>query len=207
MRCTRCDRVAVPQAVGRSRDGSLVFGWCRACLAEGGCSLVESDWAPFGNARRKHRRRDPRPLRPGADRRRLVYFIVGGMAAWTLTLMVLGLVSLGAPAQGRVGPLSRGFGQGLIAAGLLMGATGLAIWAVTLDRRLAPRSLQAASALVAFAILAYGIVRHSPRRDPWIVGMAAVALVVSWAARRAGRAAGTGAGTSRPSSITSGGRG
>ena len=203
MRCTRCDRVAVPQAVGRSRDGVLVFGWCLACLTEGDCTLVESDWSPFGVARRKHRRREPRPPRPGADRRRLVYLIVGGMAAWTLTLMVLGLVSLGAPTQGRVGPLSRGFGQGLIVAGLLMGGTGLAIWAVTLDRRLAPRSIQAAAALVAFTILAYGVLRHSRRRDPWIVGMAAVALAFSWAARRAGRVAGTGAGSGRPTSTKS----
>ena len=108
MRCTRCDRVAVPQSVGRSPDGTLVFGWCLDCLAEGGCTLLESDWAPFGVARRKHRRREPRPARPGADRRRLVYFIVGALAAWTLTLMVLGLVSLAAPAQGTRRPAQPG---------------------------------------------------------------------------------------------------
>ena len=209
MRCTRCDRPAVPQALGRTRDGRLAFGWCPACLAEEGCTPVESDWSPFGVARRKHRRRAraPRRPRPGDDRRRLVYFLVGGMAAWTLTLMVLGLASLLAPARGHVGPLSRGSGQGLIAAGLLMGATGLAIWAGTLDRWLALRSIQAASALVAFALLAYGILRHSPGRDPWVVGMAAVALSVSWAARRAGRSPGRGPGPSRPAPIRTEGHG
>src|SRR3989442_1110962 len=37
MRCTRCDRPAVPQAVGRTPDGLVVFGWCVSCLEETGC--------------------------------------------------------------------------------------------------------------------------------------------------------------------------
>lgn len=41
MRCTRCDGLAVPQAVGISEDGRVVFGWCLECLADTHCDLVE----------------------------------------------------------------------------------------------------------------------------------------------------------------------
>ena len=205
MRCTRCDRIAVPQAIGRTADDLIVFGWCLDCLAEEGCTLIETDWAPFGLAPRRSRRRRARPAaQPANPSRRLAYFLVGGMAAWTLTLMVLGLVSLCAPTGPEVGPLSRGFGQRLITAGLLAGATGLALWAATLDRGLATRALQAASALVALALVAYLVLRHNRRRDPWIAGMVAVALGVSSWARRAGRSARLGARTGLRPAIKTG---
>ncbi len=41
MRCTRCDGLAVPQAVGIAPDGRVVFGWCLQCLADSDCRLVE----------------------------------------------------------------------------------------------------------------------------------------------------------------------
>ena len=41
MRCTRCDGLAVPQAVGIDADGRVVFGWCLRCLARSKCRLVE----------------------------------------------------------------------------------------------------------------------------------------------------------------------
>ena len=193
MRCTRCDRPAIPQAVGRAPGGGVVFGWCRACLAETGCILVEETEISFGKTpRRKARRRRPDlASHPAEARRRLAYFVVGGMAAWTLTLTVLGLVSLCAPVDGGKGLGSRGTGQLLIVGGLMVGVTGLAIWAATLDRRFArqlgPKAVQTSSALLAFLTLAWGIARHDPRRDPWIVGTVAAALGISWLARRADR--------------------
>jgi len=199
MRCTRCGRLAIPQAVGRARDGSVVFGWCLACLAEEDCTLVEETDISFGKVPRKGRRlRRPRSrrtgvVRPGAGRRKVVYYVVGGMVAWTLTLMVLGLVSLSAPVDGAAGLDNRGVGQLLIVGGLVMGVTGLAVWAATLDRsyarRLGPRAVQSSSAILAALTLVWGIVRHDARRDPWVVGTVAVALGVSWCARRAGRSA------------------
>ena len=41
MRCTRCDGLVVPQAVGIDADGRVVFGWCLRCLARSKCRLVE----------------------------------------------------------------------------------------------------------------------------------------------------------------------
>ncbi len=200
MRCTRCGGLAIPQAVGRSRDGAVVFGWCLACLAEEDCTLVEETDISFGKLPRKARRRRPqaRPRReavsrPESARRKVVYYVVGGMVAWTLTLMVLGLLSLSAPVVGAAGIGNRGVGQLLIVGGLLMGVTGLAVWAATLDRRyarrLGPRAVGTSSAILAALTLAWGIVRHNPSRDPWIVATVAVALGVSWWARRAGRSA------------------
>ena len=50
MRCTRCDRIAIPQVVARTPENLLVFGWCLACLAEERC-IVEDEVAPgFGEA-------------------------------------------------------------------------------------------------------------------------------------------------------------
>jgi hypothetical protein len=43
MRCTRCDGLAVPQAVGIDPKGAVVFGWCVPCLASKNCQLVEID--------------------------------------------------------------------------------------------------------------------------------------------------------------------
>ena len=37
MRCTRCDRPVLPQAVGLSSRGKVIFGWCVGCLEEAGC--------------------------------------------------------------------------------------------------------------------------------------------------------------------------
>lgn len=41
MRCTRCDRPAVPQSVGYTPKGLLVFGWCLDCMHDHECVFVE----------------------------------------------------------------------------------------------------------------------------------------------------------------------
>src|SRR4051812_17883958 len=46
MRCTRCDGLVVPQAVGIDPEGKVVFGWCLQCLADHRCKLVET--SPLG---------------------------------------------------------------------------------------------------------------------------------------------------------------
>lgn len=42
MRCTRCDQWVAPQSVGRTPRGLLVFGWCRDCMDDQGCSRIEA---------------------------------------------------------------------------------------------------------------------------------------------------------------------
>lgn len=41
MRCTRCDRIAISQSVGRTPDVELVFGWYQRRAAEADCRLEE----------------------------------------------------------------------------------------------------------------------------------------------------------------------
>ena len=135
MRCTRCDRIAVPQAVGRLPDGRIAFGWCLACLIEADCQLVDGPHGRrtgrrFGARRPDFRSRAgpiPDPI-PGFDpeasgRRRLVVGIAAALGAWAAILIGLGLARLSAP--GSPGPLGGGSAAILIIGGGLMALTGL----------------------------------------------------------------------------------
>jgi hypothetical protein len=127
MRCTRCNRPAVPQAVGRTPEGDLVFGWCLACLEATGCReivaarpvrrastalVLQEPRAPRLLLKTLSRARvasDRRTGRAGtADpRRRVIVVVAWGLWLWGLTLVAAGVVlrSLRGPNPPRsVGP-------------------------------------------------------------------------------------------------------
>src|SRR4051812_21425693 len=88
MRCTRCDRPAVPQAVARTRDGLVVFGWCLDCLEAEGC--VQIVIAP--RARRRESigpEKAPSPIRPSLPEE-----LRGRIRIQWTTGAVLGVLSL-----------------------------------------------------------------------------------------------------------------
>ncbi|HEX8200868.1 MAG TPA: hypothetical protein VF590_10290 [Isosphaeraceae bacterium] len=176
MRCTRCDRIAVPQAVGLTREGQVVFGWCLTCLAEQGCTLVEIPGAgPFARRGRRGRRVRRRARRvPRTRSRRLALVLVAAvMAAWAAVLMVVG-AGLRVPS--------------LLAGGGVMAVTSLALGLASLDRGRGPlivlKVVQVAAAVVTFGVPALAIARYDPRRNPLVVGTCCAALAVAWAARR-----------------------
>jgi 4-amino-4-deoxy-L-arabinose transferase-like glycosyltransferase len=184
VRCTRCDRIVVPQAVGLTPAGLVVFGWCLTCLAEQGCTLVESPgdgpFAPRGS--RKRRARWRRWRGPRARSRRLALVLIAAvMAIWSALLMVVGAVLLASPAPPRPFPA-----PALLAGGGMMAATSLALWLASLDlgrRTLALlKVVQVAAAVVSFGVLALGIARHDPQHNPLVVGVAAAAFATAWTA-------------------------
>ena len=99
MRCTRCDRPAVPQAIGVTPAGLFVFGWCVPCLDATGLPadrgrravarvptrlILESSisWTSLRTRRR------PDPL---SDRRRLAGAVSLVLSLWGLLLFSVGL--------------------------------------------------------------------------------------------------------------------
>ena len=191
MRCTRCDKIAVPQAVGRTPGGVLVFGWCLDCLhAE--CCRIEEEPAPKPLRQRPslaHRttaaRRRGRPWRLGS-RRLLGLGVAGLMALWALILVFLGLLKLPGARPGRPRPLGMGSGWVLTAGGGAMALASLAVWVAVLHRALRRRFVlkvvQVAAATVAITTLVWGIVHYVPGRAPASVTIAGAAMGVSWAA-------------------------
>lgn len=53
MRCTRCNRPAIPQAVGTSSEGELIYGWCVSCLEQIECVEIEIARPARGRVRRR----------------------------------------------------------------------------------------------------------------------------------------------------------
>lgn len=202
MRCTRCNRPAVPQAVGVTPAGVFVFGWCVVCLEESGCQQIAiARPARHPSTRLALERSIPWAARPAGppdplgNRRRVAVSVALGLTVWGLVLLAAGLVfwalglaratqlpSNGVPGMNVGGPVL------LIGGGGSTAAVGFLLWA--LNARLNPRQsaralrvTQALSFLSALAILLAGIVYRAPRRDGLVVGVASAALVVSAAAR------------------------
>ncbi len=119
MRCTRCDGLAVPQAVGLDPDGRVIFGWCRSCLAEARCRLVEVPStglvhlkvsAPAGPARRADRRTLYTRNDPAGrvdDSQWIVAIVALLMIGWGLILVAAGFFAGSRPASGS-SPLGNG---------------------------------------------------------------------------------------------------
>ncbi len=192
MRCARCDRIAIPQVLARAPDGRLVFGWCPACLASEHCEVVDtpavpltvSSREPISRRLRRLRRvirlhlRRPRPA--SAGRRLAAMGVAGLMTAWALILAFIGGLKLARTGDGRGFMLLTGSG--------VMALLSLSVWIAVIGRAggssVILKVLQVASAIVAFGTLAWGILHHEPAKDPIIVLVAAIALGVSWIARR-----------------------
>src|SRR3954463_14496362 len=64
MRCTRCDGLAVPQAVGIAPNGKVVFGYCPQCLADTNCRLVEGPARGLSDLRLPFSATDATPTEP-----------------------------------------------------------------------------------------------------------------------------------------------
>ena len=168
MRCARCDRIALPEVLGRAPDGSLVFGWCRGCLDESGCVAVEVAPARLASperepvARRVRRRlrairravRRPRSI--DASRRLAALGLAGLMAAWALILAFLGGFRLIAQHDPK-GPFFL-FGAGMMA------IVSLVIWASILGRSTGPavavKVARVAAIVAAAAALLWWVTRN-----------------------------------------------
>lgn len=123
MRCTRCDRIAVPQALGRLPDGRLAFGLCVRCLTDEGCEAIR-----IGPRHGRH----PRRLRPRApahladlSRRRGLRALAGLLAAWGVTLALVGATF----SRSRLPRSPLGNGSPIL---LLTGAAAMALLALAL---------------------------------------------------------------------------
>jgi hypothetical protein len=198
MRCTRCDGLVVPQAVGIDPDGKVVFGWCLRCLAERGCRLVET--SPLGPwtfdapgvspGRSVARARAGRPPRRGlaVDRSRWAIAVVALlMMCWGLVLLAAGLWRAPRPGPGP-SPLGNGTSSLLAAGGAATALVGLVLLLLASRRNWYPGTfllglLSWLSFLVGLGILLGGVIDHEPRRNPSLVLGAGLALGISVLAR------------------------
>lgn len=124
MRCARCDRIAVPQALGRTLGGHLVFGWCLDCLEEEGC--IEISVARPKLLRRVRPHLGP-PQGPEAARRMAQAMMAGMLALWGLTFLVLGVIRLALPATPAGNPFGANAAFALILLGLALKTAGIAV--------------------------------------------------------------------------------
>src|SRR6516165_7804372 len=101
MRCTRCDGLVVPQAVGILPDDRVVFGWCLQCLADKECRLVEVnisallDFKLTFSPTETVRRPSPEGASPArVDESQWIVAVVAFlMISWGLILLAAGLFS------------------------------------------------------------------------------------------------------------------
>ena len=192
MRCTRCDRPAVPQAVARTRDGLVVFGWCLDCLEAERCVQIAV-------ATRAHRRKligrekarssiQP-PLREEARGRMRIQRTIGAvLGAWSLVLVAAGVWSLRRPDSGLASPLGNGTPILLLVGGLVTGLTGLvvAVTAVEPARRpgMVLRALELGSFVLAVVVMVANILAYDPRHNIGMLAVVVVLLGVSVSATR-----------------------
>jgi hypothetical protein len=195
MRCTRCDGLAVPQAVGIDPDGRVVFGWCLQCLEAAGCRLVEVPVASPSQLRSSIvSRPQDRSGRTGSPAQTalneagwIVAIVAFLMLTWGLILMAVALfreppLSPGGSPLGNGTPSLLGMGgaaTALLGLVLLLGASR---WVGRIGA-FPLRFLSWLSFLAALAILTLGIIDYRPRRNVALVVGVGVALAVSVAAR------------------------
>jgi len=194
MRCARCDQIIFLQALGRLPDGRLVFGWCEECLGEMRCARV--DPSTFGIL-------SPRALGVKVRKRRLdrVQSVWRGLAlawlgaagllgAWGVILAYVGGWKLSSPLPSGnrpIDPFGSSSAVSLIGSAILA-ALSLVGWMLVLgrghNRRFLLRCLEVCATLTAFATLAWGIIQHVPRRDPLVVAIVAVCVVLAVVSRQ-----------------------
>ncbi|HMB07499.1 MAG TPA: hypothetical protein VKP69_27685 [Isosphaeraceae bacterium] len=150
MRCTRCDRWAVPQAVARTPDDIVVFGWCLDCLRETGCTEVEVADRVRGTRlpALPEMGRAPRhePDRSGERRTRIVALVTALLAAWGMVLLSAGGRLLRRPPEGPASPFGNGTPVLLLVGGGTTTATALVL-GMTAFGRVLLRSLTAPRAV------------------------------------------------------------
>jgi hypothetical protein len=192
MRCTRCDGLAVPQAVGIAPDGTVVFGWCLQCLADSDCDLVEVAAVGLGDLRLSFTAGRPtrQPQRVavsasgGIDESQWIISIVAFlMVASGLILLTAGVFT-GAQTPAVSSSLGNGSPALLGVGGGVMALLGLALLLVAAFRDWLPGTfmlilLSWLSFMIGLGILAQGIFDYQPRRNIAIVLGSGVALVIS----------------------------
>jgi hypothetical protein len=192
MRCTRCDGLAVPQAVGIAPDGTVVFGWCRQCLADTDCDLVEVAAVGLADLRLSFTSGSParHPPRAGVsmpgriDESQWIISIVAFlMVACGLILLTAGVFTAAQPPADS-SPLGNGSPALLGVGGGLLALLGLALLLAASFRDWLPSTfmlvlLSWLSFLIGLGILAQGIFDYQPRRNIPVVLSSGVALVIS----------------------------
>jgi hypothetical protein len=138
MRCTRCDRYAVPLVLGRDRKDRLVFGWCPACLAETACTPVLAAAAPLYVRRPPLRRRlrtwlrrrrvrgGPRPREADTGGQRIGAWVIALLGIWASVLAVAGFAELVRPPRAATGAPLPGGAPMLLGGAVMLALIGLA---------------------------------------------------------------------------------
>ena len=199
MRCSECDGLAVPQAIGRLPDGRLAFGYCLRCLERAGATgmIVSSAGSRKRRGRMRQAAERARKEHPAVasrrgvqwrvpvQRRQLLLGVSGMMLAWGLSL---GSIAVLLPLQGNAGRGIPGLRAILLVASGLAGLVGLSLLLVALEpgRRTirALFGIQVVASLTALGVLVGGIVAHDPRRDVLIIAIVTAALATAALARR-----------------------
>lgn len=147
MRCTRCDQLAIPQALGRTPEGRLVFGWCLTCLADVGCQEIEIADPPrlrplisllatssAAQSSRVVRLIEPSSVTVGNPRRKVLAVIAVALALWGVVLLVGGLVAQSRPMPISPSPMGNGSPALLLVGGAIMTIFGALLWLLTPGR-------------------------------------------------------------------------
>lgn len=198
MRCTRCDGLAVPQAVGIAPDGRVVFGWCLQCLADSDCRLVEVPATGMIHLRHalpgsgqvgKVRTAN---LAASADQSCWVVAVIAFLLmSWGLILLAAGLFSAAA-ATPAASPLGNGTPAMLKIGGVATTLMGLVLTVVLWRAKWPSGSLLLGlvrwfSLLAGLGILIYGFIDFQPGRRLAVLsssGLAlGIALLTRWLAR------------------------
>jgi hypothetical protein len=193
MRCSRCDRPAIPQAVGHTPEGLIVFGWCLHCLEETGCTEIEVAETRLNNPESSSSpdrlERSGEAERLLLQRRRGAALVAGLMGIWSVVLLTaggwFGLRRTAGPAS----PFGNGMPIFFLGGGAAVGIVSLGMTFALYGepfRRFSriPRWVGTWSFVLALAALGTGIAVHDPRLDPVFVLVAGLCLLVSMIAIR-----------------------
>jgi hypothetical protein len=187
MRCTQCDGLAVPQAVGLDPDGRVVFGWCPRCLVENRCTIVEISAKGIqdlvlnfdqGNATRPTRDfNDPRSRGLIIDQSIWLIGLVGFlMLIWGGAILGAGFLTGGQPSRSP-SPLGNGTPPMLRIGGLVTMMLGLMFLTMAAHhdrefRRRLVRFIRWGGLIACLVIAAFGLVGGGFVRDPLLFAWA-----------------------------------
>jgi hypothetical protein len=141
MRCARCDRPILPQAVGLTPDGRVAFGWCLRCLVEERCTHIglARDLPPDTGIRIKfepaaaHAVQVPLVLVSAEQihRARAMNVLAGILGAWSMVLLgMCAYIVLNRPAPIPAQPASPGIGGPVLlgVGGCATAAAAMVLW-------------------------------------------------------------------------------